>query len=115
MSGPTRDYRWEVDTRIFAIRIPRQLAADLELCAQERILTGRWTVESIVALYDLVRLDLVQGPDLQPRTIARLDGTELDVPCLERVEDRLASWSDLFASEAALIRNLRTVTGERPQ
>ncbi len=88
--------------------VTRKFRDDFETWAADRIARGEFTEADMAEFKDMLRRDLVHGPDLlrEGLTVIISPGVEVSV-AIDDHEERYRLWSDFFGLEAEAIRTLK--------
>jgi len=85
--------------------VTRKFRDDFETWAAEQITCGNFTETDMAEFKDLLRRDLMPGPDQLREGLTFINTTGIEVPAtIDDCEQRRQLWADYFAAEAAAIR-----------
>lgn len=88
--------------------VTRKFRDDFDTWADDRLAKGEFTETDMTDFKDLLRRDLVPGPDQLRAGLTVIIAAGVEVPAtIDDHEERYRLWSDYFAVEAESIRNLK--------
>lgn len=92
--------------------VTRKFRDDFECWAADRLAKGEFTEVDMAEFKDLLRRDLVPGPDQLREGLTVIISAGVEVSAMiDDHERRYQLWADYFAVEAEAIRNLKAHQG----
>lgn len=92
--------------------VTRKFRDDFECWAADRLAKGEFTEVDMAEFKDLLRRDLVPGPDQLREGLTVIISAGVEVSAMiDDHERRYQLWADYFAVEAEAIRNLKALQG----
>ena len=77
---------------------------DFEAWASHRIASGEWSENEMAEFKEMLRKDLVPGPDQLRVGVSLVIAAGVEIPtAIDDYEERYRLWSDFFAAEAEAI------------
>lgn len=87
------------------IRVSRQFKEDFDLWAKHKIDSGEFSQEEMAEMKEMMRKDLMPGPDQLREGLTYINQAGVEVPAMiDDVNRRVELWTNFFADFANEIR-----------